>query len=497
MPSIASLIEYAAPIDTATPSGAVAELFLSTSAGDLLAVVENGRPVGVVGKNAAPGRDRTQPVSQWMSDAVIVDADMDLDEACQRLIAHGGSGLGLVVVDGDRYCGVVSARALLGQRCDESTAAEDNRRFVELVSHEVRAPLNGVLAVAELLQRQSLSLDSHAHVRTIIDSSLATLRALNDALELSRAETGELELEPAASVLRDVMDQVQATWHARAAQDGVTLLVAYDGDPHLSAVVDASRIKQLFDKLIDAALTLSRRGAVEASLQAARVPGGVQLTGRVRDTGGGLSAAKLARVFGDQAREGDANTAHAGLGLMLCRRIVERMDGDIRAESNVGAGATIVFEFLVPETIVASEAVDHGVMAGARNAHVLVVDDNATNRMVAEALCEMFDCTSECVEDGVEAVEAARSGRFDLILMDIKMPRMDGVEATKAIRALPGRAGAVPIIALTANADPEDAQAYVACGMHTVVEKPIKPERLLQAINAALSAAPDRTAAAA
>jgi CheY-like chemotaxis protein len=126
-----------------------------------------------------------------------------------------------------------------------------------------------------------------------------------------------------------------------------------------------------------------------------------------------------------------------------------------------------------------------------------VVDDNATNRMVAEALCEMFDCTSECVEDGVEAVEAARSGRFDLILMDIKMPRMDGVEATKAIRALPGRAGAVPIIALTANADPEDAQAYIACGMHTVVEKPIKPERLLQAINAALSAAPDRTAAAA
>lgn len=497
MPSIASLIEYADPIDTATPGGAVVELFLAAPTRDLFAVVEGGRPVGIVAKDASRGRDSTQPVSLWMAAAVSVDADMDLDEACQKLLAQDVPCAGLVVVEGDRYCGVVSARALLRRKSDESTAAEDNRRFVEMVSHEVRAPMNGVLAVAELLQRQALSLDSHAHVRTIIESSLATLRALNDALELSRAETGELELDPADAVLRDVMDQVQTSWQGRAAQDGVTLLVAYDGDPHLSAKIDAGRVKQVFDKLIDAALTLSRRGAVEASMQAVRGPDGVRLIGRVRDTGGGLSAAKLARVFDGQAREGAADaTAQAGLGLMLCRRIIERMDGDIRAESNVGAGATIVFEFVAAETVVDEEPADQAVMAGARTAHVLVVDDNATNRMVAEALCEMFDCTSECVEDGIEAVEAARTGRFDLILMDIRMPRMDGVEATRAIRALPGAAGAVPIIALTANADPEDAQGYVACGMHAVVEKPIKPERLLQAMNSALSATPSRAAAA-
>ncbi len=99
----------------------------------------------------------------------------------------------------------------------------------------------------------------------------------------------------------------------------------------------------------------------------------------------------------------------------------------------------------------------------------------------------MFDCTSECAEDGVEALEAARSGRFDLILMDIKMPRMDGMEATRAIRGLPGPAGQVPIIALTANADPDDAKTYIASGMCSVVEKPIKPERLLACMNAALS----------
>ena len=121
---------------------------------------------------------------------------------------------------------------------------------------------------------------------------------------------------------------------------------------------------------------------------------------------------------------------------------------------------------------------------------MLVVDDNATNRMVAEALCEMFDCSSESAEDGLEAVEAARTGRFDLILMDIRMPRMDGVEAARAIRALPGRAGQVPIIALTANADPEDAKTYLATGMHSVVEKPIKPERLLAAMSSALEEPP-------
>ncbi len=493
MLSIASLLENADPIGAATPCGAVAELFLHAPASDLLAVVEDGCPVGVVSRDAAMGRAKDQPVSLWMSPAVTVEASLEIDEACRRLLSEDAASIGLVVVEAGRYCGVVSARALLRRRLDESTAAEDNRRFVEMVSHEVRAPMNGVLAVAELLQRQALSPDSQAHVRTIVESSLATLRALNDVLELSRPEVGELELDASDVVLRDVMDQVQTTWQARAAQDGVALMVAYDGEPHLTVRTDAARIKQIFDKLIDAALTLSRRGVVEASLQVVRDPDGLRLIGRVRDTGGGLSATRVARAFGE---DGSENAASAGLGVMLCRRIVERMGGTIHAESNVGAGATIVFEIVAPEAE-AEAPEDQAGVDGARTAHVLVVDDNATNRMVAEALCEMFDCTSECVEDGVEAVEAASTGRFDLILMDIRMPRMDGVEATRAIRAMPGPAGEVPIIALTANADPEDAQGYIACGMHAVVEKPIKPERLLQAMNSALSAAPNRTAAAA
>ena len=131
-----------------------------------------------------------------------------------------------------------------------------------------------------------------------------------------------------------------------------------------------------------------------------------------------------------------------------------------------------------------------------RSAQILVVDDNATNRMVAQALCEMFDCTCESANDGAEAVEAARGGRFDLILMDIKMPVMDGVAATRAIRALGGPLSRVPIIALTANAEPEDAQGYLDAGMNGVVEKPMKPEHLLAALQSALGES-DAAAAAA
>ncbi len=208
------------------------------------------------------------------------------------------------------------------------------------------------------------------------------------------------------------------------------------------------------------------------------------LEGRVRDTGPGLSAAKLARIFERaDAPGGEGRRGSSGLTMALTRELVDCMRGAIRAESNVGQGVTIVFDLIAP---IAHAAGTPAIGAAPVAAHILVVDDNATNRMVAEALCEMFDCTSESVEDGAEAVEAVRTGRFDLILMDIKMPRMDGLTATKSIRALEGAIGQTPVVALTANVDPEDARAYLAAGMCCVVEKPIKPERLLQAINTAL-----------
>jgi CheY-like chemotaxis protein len=489
MSGISRLIEYPDPIEPASRCGRVVDRFLDHPEWDLLAVVEAGRPRGLVARGAVKAVDAERSIAEVMSVALTVGPDIKIDDACALLLAHAEPAAGLVVVKDGRYLGVISARALLRVKCDGIPAAEDSRRFAELVGRELRVPLNGMMAVADLLQRQPLPIDSQSFVRTIIESCHGMASALDDALELSLA-TGEMAFDPRPARLREVMDDVHSRWVARAAQERVALAVAYDGEPDLMAEIDAVRLEQVFDGLIGAALNLARRGSVEASLQVLRTGGGLRLVGRVRDTGGGLSAARLSQAFaGDDAPQ-------AGLGLALCRRVVERMGGEIRAEANVGAGATIVFEFPATEAVAESDESDRASVMVKRAAHVLVVDDNATNRMVAEALCEMFDCTSECVEDGVEALEAARTGRFDLILMDIRMPRMDGVEATRAIRGLPGPAGAVPIIALTANADHEDAKSYVACGMHSVVEKPIKPERLLQAINAALPDVAGRAAAA-
>jgi CheY-like chemotaxis protein len=247
---------------------------------------------------------------------------------------------------------------------------------------------------------------------------------------------------------------------------------------------------QIFDGFIGEAVGAQSRGAVEASLSAQCLPDGVRLEGRVR---GPRDAAWDAQDLESRIRSIEGRLGlEVALGAMLARKVLEKMQGELRKEANAGASDTAAFEIrlaLLPETTEAPSE-DAG-----RAAHILVVDDNATNRMVAQSLVEMFDCTSEAAEDGEEAVEAARSGRFDLILMDIKMPRMDGVAATRAIRALPGRVGETPIIALTANADPEDAEAYLAAGMNGVVEKPMKPEHLLTALQQALD--PGGTAAAA
>jgi CheY-like chemotaxis protein len=365
---------------------------------------------------------------------------------------------------------------------------EERNAFFEALAAEVRRPLDGVLAVAELLQRQPLTPEVQQYVRTLAEQHQSLLQTLNDACDISRAERGALELAPAPVELRPLMDAIQDEWQQRAAHAGVALSISYDGED-LVALIDAQRLRQVFNHLLDRALKLTRRGGVEVSLKAHRQGPGILVEGRVRDSGMALPPERLARIF--EARLDPAE----GMGMMLCRRLMEAMSGQIRAENNVGAGSTIAFDLMAEEAQAVVQQ-DEDRPAG-RAAHVLVVDDNATNRMVAEALCEMFDCTSETAEDGVEAVEAARSGRFDLILMDIKMPRMDGVEATRTIRAMPGACGAVPIIALTANADPEDAAGYIASGMSSVVEKPIKPEALLAAMNACLPDAPDESGRAA
>ncbi len=526
MPTIEVLTERAEAVSPQTLGIDVFSRFEREPDTLVIPVVEDGRPVGLVERNAfllkiasafGHAQFANRPVLHVMDpEPAVVEAGVSIDAFCDVLLKGGPAALmrGFIVTREGRYHGVGTAGSLLqavnelqrqqnlelaeqarvlsDTRTQALASARSKSQFLTIMSHELRTPMNGVLAMAELLRRQPLNAQSHAHINTIVESSETLLQILQDALDLSRAEAGELELRPQATPLRALMDDVQTRWAPRASQDNVTLMVSYEGDTELAAVIDGARVTQLFNNLIGNALNFARNGVVEAGLKAVADGNRIRLEARVRDDGAGIDGDRVDAVF-EPFVHGSGQDG-AGLGLAICRQIVDRMGGRIWAENNPGRGATFAFDLDVERTQVETAAPSNVESLGseddlASSPHILIVDDNATNRVVAQALCEMFGCTSETAEDGVEALEAVQERRFDLILMDIKMPRMDGVQATEAIRALTGPARDIPIVALTANADPDDAKKYLTIGMAAVVEKPIKPERLRMAMNLALEQA--------
>ncbi len=532
MPTIEVLTERTDPVASSVSAAEVFARFQREPDTLVIPVVDDGRPVGLIERNAfllkiagpfGHALYAGRPVVHVMDpEPAMVEAGVRIDSFCDVLLKGGSGALlrGFIVTHEGRYHGVGTAmsllravndrqrrqneeledqaRALTDSKAQALASARAKSQFLGIMSHELRTPMNGVLAVAELLRRQPLNDAAQAHVRTIIDSSETLIRILQDALDLSRAEAGELEMSPAPTPLRALMDEIDQLWSPRASQDGVTLMVGYEGDTELAADLDAVRLKQVFNNLIGNALKFARNGVVEARLKAWADGPDVRLEARVRDDGPGVDPDSVDAIFEPFVH--GAGPDGAGLGLSICRQVVERMEGRIWAENNAGRGATFAFDLNAPRTIAHAE-VQSNIQALAdlelqSNPHILIVDDNATNRVVAQALCEMFGCSSETAEDGLEALEAVQTRPFDLVLMDIKMPRMDGVQATQAIRALTGPERNIPIIALTANADPDDAKAYLAIGMAAVVEKPIKPERLRMAMNAALSEPAEPLAAA-
>ena len=523
MPIIETLSERPEPIAPSTLGCAVLARFEREPDTLVIPVVENDRPVGLVERTAflqkIAGRFGhalydNRPISFAMdAEPAVVEGDTRIDAFSDIMLRGGPAALlrGFIVTRNGLYHGVGTAATLLkaatdrqreydARMADQTAILNDTRaqaiaaaraksQFLAIMSHELRTPMNGVLAVAELLRRQPLNEAAQAHVQTIVDSSESLLRILQDAVDLSKAEAGELELNPVPTPLRAVMDDVQSLWEPRASQDGVTLMVGYEGDTELAAVIDGVRLKQVFNNLIGNALKFARNGMVEARLKAWVEGDQIRMQARVRDDGPGLDADRVDSVFEPFVH--GSGPDGAGLGLSICRQVVDRMGGRIWAENNQGRGATFAFDLTARRAVVEVEPPSNVSDLSELNLqsapHILIVDDNATNRVVAQALCEMFGCSSELAEDGIEALQAVQENRYDLILMDIKMPRMDGVQATQAIRALDGPVSRIPIVALTANADPEDAKHYLSIGMAAVVEKPIKPERLRMAMNAALS----------
>jgi signal transduction histidine kinase/ActR/RegA family two-component response regulator len=531
MAQLLSLAEPVEPVLATTPGGTVYQRFEREPDVLALAVVDaDGRPVGIVERNtfflrmaAEYGRAlyAQRPIAMLMNaEALVVEGDVGLMVFTREVLAERPSELmqGFIVVQDGLYAGIGSALSLLqatsranrdhalemtkladtlkAAQVEAQAALQAKSKFLAVMSHEIRTPLNGVLTVADILSRrlnqgELKPPELRPYVQTILDSGQTLLRLLTDALDFSRADAGHLELQQEPFCVSALVGDVAGLWTAPAVDKGLAFDVAYAGPDDLWALGDEVRLKQVFNNLIGNAIKFTDRGGVRLRLIAERDDVYVRLCAEVADTGPGVGDDRLPHIFHPFVQE-DAGRAKggAGLGLAICRELVERMDGQIQASHTPGGGLTVAFEttaFHVPGEPHAAPAEVAALEAEpVLSAHVLIADDNATNRMVAETLCGMFGCTSQSVADGAEAVDAVRSGVFDLILMDIKMPLMDGLEASRRIRALQGPASQAPIVALTANADPWDAAEYLDAGMDAVVEKPIRPAALLAAMTTAV-----------
>lgn len=519
MPTVELLTECVPPI---SPAASVPEVFNWFQAHpDVMAlpVVEDGRPVGLIDRQtfllklASPlGQSRYsgRPVSLIMdSDPAVIEADMRIEAFSGSILKSSSSTLvrGFIVTRKGQYFGIGTAIKLFhyvnkmqadriaayeaelselrARQIDHDAVTNARNQFVDDLTQALSAPMSTVEALARNLSRQPLPVAIMANVEAITQASQESLTLMNSARDVARAEAGQFDLDLQPHVLRTFMDEITSHWTERARNTGNTLMVSYEGDTELVVLIDAKRFRATYDTMIESALQWARNGMVEVGLKAEVTDGGVALTARVRDDGHGLEPDELEKAFGDLATTGKfANT--------MAWHLLNSLGGKIFARNNTGRGTTYGFDVTVQEA--QPQAIEEGNVAHleglelSSRPHVLIADDNATNRVVARALCEMFGCTSETAEDGQEALEIARSGRFDLILMDIKMPRMDGIQATRAIRALEDERSKTPIIALTANADPDDVAGYIEAGMACVVEKPIKPERLRMAMIRALEA---------
>ena len=500
MPMVHEYADRVTPVARATPVADLLARLGSTPDLQLLPVLDGDRLVGLIERNALLMRLAATPAApltaeQLMdSEPVVVEAEAEIEPLCDILLSGGDAAVvrGFVVTRQGRYLGVGTAAMLLrALRAGKDTPAKaetasstDAARLADDIHDAFRGPVQGLTAAVELLERQIEAGEVLEQIRALGDQARELSQLMGDVAEFGAAPPRPLV---ATTSLRGLTDDIEARWSPRTACDGVTLLVSYEGDTELAADVDVARLHRLFDNLIGPAVRYAREGMVEVRLKAQTVGQEVHISAQVRDDAPRTEVRDVTRPF-------DTSDLAAGGGLALSAawRLAERLGGRLRAENNAGRGSTLTFQLEAPLSVAAEapasnieSLVDLDLQAAP---HVLIVDDNATNRVVAQALVEMFGCSCETAEDGVEALEAIQSRPFDLVLMDIKMPRMDGVQATRAIRALDGPERLTPIIALTANADPADAAAYVASGMVAVVEKPIKPERLRMAMNAALVA---------
>lgn len=389
-------------------------------------------------------------------------------------------------------------RKLTEARESASAAARAKTEFLAAMSHEIRTPMTGILGMIDLFGEVEGEEERGQYLAAMRQSAQTLMAVLDGVFDFSKIDAGQITLRPGEFDLPALVRQTVLVFQSAASQKGVSLDVTIDPGVSPIAVGDTLRLQQVLGNFISNAAKSTDSGRIEVSVRARPESKGSQRwTFAVSDTGDGMASAAAEPLSDPLVQAGDGNPdGIKGLGLAISRRIIEVMGGQVTIRSKKGRGSTYSFTLDLPvaeQDTAAGTDLAASIFAGpVRTLSILIAEDNAISQMLVATLMRRKGHRVTCVDNGRRAVEAAIAMPFDCILMDMQMPEVDGIQATRTIRESGGRNALIPIIALTADAMPERRRFYENVGLSGFLTKPIDREALYRAIDAIAAAPPVR-----
>ena len=384
-------------------------------------------------------------------------------------------------------------------RADAANAAKT--AFLGVISHELRTPMNGVLGAAQLLDNTDLTAEQRGLIAIIRNSGDNLLGLLNEILDHAKIEAGRLDIESIPFELNELIGRVFSTWTARASERELDYRLNWTGEQPWTVLSDPTRLTQILHNLISNALKFTTTGGVDLCIDCERVADDrARLRFTVTDTGPGISEEDAGRLF-QPFTQLDVSTTRrfggTGLGLSIARKLARMMEGDLSVSSELGRGSSFALEFEAevlawsrpaPEEVAPADEVEEASAGDFRPLNVLVVEDRPVNRLILETWLTTAGHVCSSAENGQLAIDACATQAFDVVLMDVNMPVLDGLSATRSIRAHPGPNQRTTIVVLSASAHADDHKAGLEAGADTYLNKPVEFGRLAQLMDSVAGA---------